>query len=94
MKKISPNLLGRYADSVVASLMLMGAKSATEFIEPNLIARASRRTFKGRMMRGNLEIVLTIGRPNSKEKEFVKSCKKANDKFPLTKLKYLPEKRK
>jgi len=41
-------------------------------------------------------MVLTIGRPNYAEREFIKLCKKAGEPFPVKKmqLKFYPKKKK
>lgn len=62
------------------------AVKATKYMAPNHIIRASRKTYKGKFGRGNIEIVLTIGKPNFLEKEFIKKCKKVGEPFPIKKI--------
>ena len=45
---------------------------ATKYISEKLIIRAVRRTFKGKVTRGNIEISFTQGKPNFAEREFIK----------------------
>lgn len=60
---------------------------ATKYVSPKLIVRAVRKTYKvnGRKARKgeNVEIHLTIGRPNYIEREFIKLCKEASEPFPV-----------
>jgi len=64
---------------------VMGNKvvKATKYISPKLIVRAVRKQFHKRIQKGNIEIYLTIGKPNWAEREFVKLCQKAKEPFPL-----------
>lgn len=75
-----------------------GAIRATKYISEKLIVRAVRRTYHRKIVKGNIEILLTIGRPNWKEREFIKLAKKAGEPFPIKKvqvkwLKALPHRR-
>lgn len=61
---------------------------ATEYVSPKLIVRAVRKTYGKKLPRktDNTEIILTIGRPNYAEREFVKLCQRANEPFPVKKV--------
>ena len=60
---------------------------ATQFISPKLIVRAVRKRFRKRILKeSNIEIHLTIGRPNYLEREFIKDCLKAKEPFPVKKV--------
>ena len=63
---------------------------ATEYRSPKLIIRAVRKTFKvhkRRTRKGqNVEIILTIGKPNYAEREFIKLCNKAKEPFPVKRV--------
>jgi hypothetical protein len=63
-----------------------GVIKATKYISPVFIIRAVRKLFGKKITRGNIEIVLTIGKPNYTEREFIKLCKKANEPFPIKKV--------
>lgn len=85
---------------VVNDVIRFDALKAVKFIEPNFIVRATRRTFGGKVRnkRGeNIEINLTIGKPNYLEREFVKLARKAKEPFPVKKVQlklYSPKKKK
>ncbi len=62
-----------------------GAKKATQYISPTEVAKATRRG-KARKSDRTVEILFTIGRPNYKEREFIKKCKKTGEPFPVKKI--------
>lgn len=73
--------------SVIEVLLRSGAKSAVKFLSEKQIVRATRKTFKSANdPRANVELTLTLGRPNFAERKFVKLCKKAGEKFPVKKI--------
>ncbi len=59
---------------------------ATEYISPKLIVRAVHKGVKHFRKTDNMEIILTIGKPNYAEREFIKLCQKANEPFPIKKI--------
>lgn len=62
--------------NLINSLILTEAKKTTLFLEKNLIIRAVRKTYGNKIIKGqNIEVILTIGRPNAKEKEYIKEKK-------------------
>jgi hypothetical protein len=84
--------------NVVNALLENGAKTATKFISPKLVIRASQRLYRGKLPPSNsrsIDIVLTIGAPNYEAREFIKACKKAKEPFPIKKiqLRFPPEKK-
>ena len=71
---------------VVETLLVSGAKTVTKYLDDKTILRASRPTYDGKFGTGNTTIILTIGRPNFAERQFIKLCKKAKEKFPIAKI--------
>jgi len=65
--------------------VVMGDKivKATKYISPKLIIRAVRKCYHKKISKGNIEISLTIGKPNWAEREFIKLCQKENKPFPI-----------
>jgi len=87
---------GKQIEKTVAKLLESGAWKATMFLSPIEIVRATRRRYhKGKVFGSATEVLVTIGRPNYKEREFVALCKKAKELFPIkdVQLKFVPEKR-
>jgi hypothetical protein len=74
------------------------AKKATKYISDNVVAKATRKVYGKKIVGWGLqlpiEMVVTVGRPNYAEREFVKMCKKANVPFPVKRvqLKFGPKK--
>lgn len=82
---------------IIPYLIDTGAVKATKYLSSNLIIRAVRKTYKNRTLdhrtnrklprKGeNIEITLTIGKPNYIEREFIKKCQKAKEPFPVKKI--------
>lgn len=60
-------------------------KRATAYISPGYTIKATRRyKYDGRNK--TIEMCLTIGRPNYREKEFIKKCIKAGEPFPVKRI--------
>lgn len=73
--------------SVVEAVLRTDAIRATKYLAHNQVVRATKRTFKfAKEPRENVEVLLTLGRPNYVEREFVKACKKAGEPFPVKKV--------
>lgn len=72
--------------NVIEILLRTGAVRATKFVSEKQIVRATRKAYKSGTSRDNVEITLTLGRPNYEERAFVKACKKAGEAFPIRKV--------
>lgn len=71
---------------VLTTLINSKAKTATKYMSPRETIRMSQMTFKGKLQKGNLEIRITIGRPNYQAREFIKTALKAKEPFPIKKV--------
>lgn len=60
-------------------------KKATKYISPEVRVTATRKR-KPRKNEPTHELVVTIGRPNFKQRAFVKKCKNAYEPFPIKKI--------
>jgi hypothetical protein len=78
----------------VEAVFLDGVRRAVVFQHPNLTIVATRR-HKGRKGERITEILLTIGKPNFRNRKFVKDYLKAGEPFPVRKvqLQFWPEKK-
>lgn len=82
----------KYYCQVIEAVLQDKVFRATKYVSPTLIVRATRKkyTYGGKVsLRGgatNAEMILTIGKPNYAEREFIKACKKANEPFPVKKV--------
>lgn len=81
---------------LIETLISTNSVKATKFISPKEIIRATRKRYNGKFNNKQIEITLTIGKPNFLERRFIKDCIKASVNFPVNKiqLKYLPVKKK
>ncbi len=69
-----------------------GAYKVTKFLSPKLTVKATRKRYKGKILKGHaVDIVFTVGPPNYEEREALKRAKKAGEildtvsKFPSKK---------
>lgn len=78
----------KHVDAVVKALVTTGARTATKYISPTEIVRATRRRYRGRIVKGarTVDIVLTIGRPNYAERAFIKKARMGREPFPVKKI--------
>lgn len=68
-------------DAIVNSTKVV---RATEYISPKLIIRAVRKLYGKKIIaKHNIEITLTIGRPNYVERKLVRDFLKAKEPFPI-----------
>lgn len=80
----------------VEMVLRNNAWKATKYLSEKDVVRATRRTFHGKIVsRSNIEITLTLGRPNFAEREFIRACKRSGEPFPVKRvqLKFTPKKR-
>lgn len=86
-----------YINQVVHQIINNGAVRATKYVSPKEIIRVTRKLSRGKIdgRDRNITMILTIGRPNYVEREFVKLCQKAKEPFPVKKIQvklYKPKK--
>lgn len=79
-----PNLdtLQKHAGKVVLEMFGSNVRRATAFISPTFVVSANRR-HKQRKIERYAEIVVKVGAPNYREREFIALCKKSGTAFPL-----------
>lgn len=83
----APSGLANSAFKVCDALLRTNAVKATEYFSPTLIIRAVRKRYGKRIdKRHNIEISLTMGRPNYVERDFIELCQKAGEPFPIKKI--------
>lgn len=78
----------KYVEATVAALLRSGARMATKYVSEKEIVRATRRRYRGKIVKNakNTDIVLTLGRPNYRERIFIKRCRAAGEPFPIKKI--------
>ena len=66
---------------------------ATKYISPKLIIRATRKRYRSKIdLRQPFEVMLTMGKPNYAEREFIQECKRSGVSFPVKKIRLKPYK--
>lgn len=80
-------------EEVINSLLNSKAFKATKYVTPNKIIRVVRTRYGSKFLKGNIEMTVTIGRPNFLERKFVKLCVESGEGFPVKKvqLKFPPK---
>ena len=75
------------------ALLKAGAWKATLYVSPTEIVRVTRRWYGRQSAKAKIntstekaDLIVTIGRPNYEERDFVKKCRKAGEPFPLKKV--------
>ena len=71
--------------NVAEALLDSDAKTATKYLSPKLVVRA---TWHNKPNSRNLQecMVVTFGRPNSREVAYIKLLKKAKEPFPVKRV--------
>jgi hypothetical protein len=60
-------------------------RKATKFVSPTFIVRATRQR-KPRANARSWTVMFTFGKPNFRERCFVKACQKSGEPFPIRKV--------
>ena len=68
-----------YVDVLILNASQLNVKTATKYISDKLTVKATRR----QKSRSQQQFIITIGRPNYAERQFIKRCKKAGEPFPV-----------
>lgn len=95
IEELSMNIEATSAAKVIDALVEdKTLRKATVFVSPFFVTKATRvHRHDGRDSR--LQMVVTVGKPNYAEREFIKLAKKAGEPFPIKKiqLKFWPKKK-
>lgn len=61
---------------------------ATKYVDTNFVIRLTRRIFHKKLPSdfSDKEFVLYVGRPNYRERQFIKSCVDSGETFPVRKV--------
>ena len=84
--KIPRKIFGELIECI---LTVNNMTKATKYYSKTEVVRATRRTYNGKIWKiGNVEILLTIGKPNFRERKFIKLCEKTSEPFPIKKVQF------
>lgn len=86
--------LARAVAQTVGMALQNKAHRATKYISPTFVVRATQRRLRGKL-RKDVDLVVTAGRPNFIDRQFIKRANKAGEPFPVKKiqLKFPPRRR-
>lgn len=71
---------------VIGVLLGTGSKQAIKYLSESMVVKATRKSFDGKPQRKdarNETLLVTFGKPNYREREFIKTAKKAGEPFPI-----------
>ncbi len=76
----------------VEVLIRTGSWKATKYLSRTSVVRATRRVYNRKIdgRDNQISVVLTLGRPNYQEAEFIKTAHKAGEPFPIRKVQLRP----
>lgn len=69
----------------IEALLESGARKAVTFLDEQHVVTATRRHKPDGRAR-TTEIMLTLGKPNSRARDFIRACKKSGEPFPVKKV--------
>lgn len=72
-------------NKLVEAILDDGAKKAIKFFNEKYVIKATRQGEIDKRS-SRITILLTLGKPNFEEREFIKKCKKAGEPFPVKKI--------
>jgi hypothetical protein len=69
----------------IETVLRTGSRQAIKYLSNKLVVKATRKSFKGRPARdrGQETLLVTFGRPNYREREFIQVANKAGEPFPI-----------
>lgn len=69
-------------------LISTGSHTATKYLTPKHVVRATRKVFNRKIDKRDrrIEIMFTDGAPNYHARKFIKCCQKAGEPFPVKKI--------
>lgn len=74
-------------NKVVEGLLRSDDYQVTKFLSDREVIRATRR-HKPSKRHTRIELVLTVGAPNYRERKFIKLCRRAGEPFPVKRLQF------
>jgi len=77
--------IAKVSGELVNFIRFAGGRSATKYLSPVLVVKATRHGKPCKNERST-SMVVTVGKPNYAEREFIKKCKKAGEPFPVKKI--------
>jgi len=76
------------AAEAVNAIIVWGVRQGTKYLSPTLVVKATMR--RSTRNTPKQEILVTIGGPNYREREFLKAAKKVGTEFPIDTVQMRP----
>ena len=76
--------IAKYMEDMIWSLSIYNIKSMVKYLSPKKRIKIT----KSRHIKDGLQGMITIGRPNYREKKFISLCIRAKEPFPIRKIQY------
>lgn len=76
-------------NAIIAAVLQPQVYRATKYVSPTQVLKATRRRFNGKLHNGRARretLLLTLGQPNYRERQYIKLCKQAHEPFPIRKI--------
>jgi len=76
---------------LIGTTLSNGAVRGTRYVSPKEVVRVTRRRYRGKLnprQAGAIELVVSVCRPNYRERLFIKQCQKAGEPFPVKKIQW------
>ena len=76
-------------DALLAAVLQPTVYQATKFVSPTHVLKATRQRFDGKVpsrTASRQTVIVTIGKPNYKARQFIKLYQKAGESFPIKKI--------
>ena len=91
ISEVPQSKFGKVIDSVLSG----GAKKATYYHDEKTVLKA---TYHGKRRKNDIAptVIVTVGAPNYRERDFIRKCKKIGEPFPVKKIQmqFEPKKKK
>jgi hypothetical protein len=80
-------VVARTMQAAITACLANGAVRATKYLSPREVCRVTRRRYRGKVTKaGPVELVMTLGRPNYRERAQIRQLQKAGEPFPVKKI--------
>lgn len=77
--------LHAHVAKVSSAILQSNAKRATSYLTPTLTVKATRQRQPKGYQRA-ITFLVTVGKPNHRERLFIRACQKAKEPFPVRKI--------
>ena len=76
-------------NAIIDAVLKPQVYQATKYVSPTYVITATRKRFKGKLQSARARqetLLLTIGKPNARARQFIASCERSGEPFPVKKI--------